>query len=48
MTDDFIRNFLIRYKLNKTLDAFQQEWYEMIETAKIDPASIDNIPDIYI
>jgi len=27
--DDFIRNFLSKYKMGKTLSIFQQEWYEL-------------------
>lgn len=27
--DDFIRNFLSKFKMGKTLSIFQQEWYEL-------------------
>ena len=28
-TDDFVRNFLVRLGMNKTLETFQAEWYEL-------------------
>ena len=27
--DDFIRNFLTKSKMNKTMNTFQQEWFEL-------------------
>ena len=27
--DDFIRNFLLKFKMSKTLNIFQQEWHEL-------------------
>ena len=27
--DDFIRNFLTKVKMTKTMNIFQQEWYEL-------------------
>jgi len=27
--DDFIRNFLVKGKMTKTMNVFQQEWYEL-------------------
>ena len=30
LIDDFIRNFFIKNKLEKSLEIFQQEWYESV------------------
>lgn len=27
--DDFIRNFMLKFKMSKTLNIFQQEWHEL-------------------
>jgi hypothetical protein len=27
--DDFIRNFMLKFKMTKTLNIFQQEWHEL-------------------
>jgi hypothetical protein len=27
--DDFIRNFLQKFDMKKTMNTFQQEWYEL-------------------
>jgi hypothetical protein len=32
--DDFIRNFLTRNGMKKTLDSFQKEWYEYVQNSK--------------
>jgi len=29
--DDFIRNYLIKHKMMKTLQIFQQDWYELAQ-----------------
>lgn len=46
--DDFIRNFFIRHKLHKSLDSFQQEWYEAAQKGQIDIKSLTPIPKIYL
>eukprot|EP00697_Spironema_sp_BW2_P009050 gnl/Spiro4/23825_TR11787_c0_g1_i1.p1 gnl/Spiro4/23825_TR11787_c0_g1~~gnl/Spiro4/23825_TR11787_c0_g1_i1.p1 ORF type:complete len:615 (+),score=140.34 gnl/Spiro4/23825_TR11787_c0_g1_i1:80-1924(+) len=45
--DDFIRNYLIKIKLFKTLDTFQTEWYELKEKGKIGAEDIMVVPNIY-
>jgi hypothetical protein len=35
VVDDFIRNFLIKNGMKKSLDSFQAEWYEMKESGRI-------------
>ena len=48
LIDDFIRNFFIKNKLTKSLEAFQQEWYEVAQKGKIDLDDVGMIPDVYI
>lgn len=45
--DDFFRNFLARNGLDKSLDTFQNEWYEMQRKGKL---ALDSttVPDVYI
>ena len=28
-SDEFLRNFFIKFGMRKTLESFQQEWYEL-------------------
>ena len=28
-SDEFIRNFFIKFGMRRTLESFQQEWYEL-------------------
>ncbi|CAF0743006.1 unnamed protein product [Brachionus calyciflorus] len=46
-TDDFIRNFLVKLNLLKTLNTFQNEWYEFVQSGKLKSDSVGNVPDIY-
>eukprot|EP00397_Hematodinium_sp_SG-2012_P020052 GEMP01020637.1.p1 GENE.GEMP01020637.1~~GEMP01020637.1.p1 ORF type:complete len:567 (+),score=128.01 GEMP01020637.1:211-1911(+) len=39
--DDFIRNFLAKHSMKRTLEAFQAEWYQM------KPES-EEVPDLYV
>eukprot|EP00762_Andalucia_godoyi_P000031 ANDGO_02375.mRNA.1 Flagellar WD repeat-containing protein Pf20 len=48
VVDDFIRNFLIKSGMMKTLDAFQSEWYDAISSGKIDAQRTNSVPDIYL
>ena len=43
--DDFIRNFLIKNNLTKTLNSFQKEWYEYVQNSKHQG---EEIPDAYL
>jgi hypothetical protein len=47
-TDDFIRNFLVKLNLLKTLNAFQNEWYEGVQSGKLKPEDAGTVPDIYV
>merc|ERR1712166_1681542 len=46
--DDFIRNFLIKMKLNKTLKTFQAEWYELTQKGILSEEDVGVVPDIYL
>jgi hypothetical protein len=47
-TDDFIRNFLVRLGMSKTLEIFQAEWYELQTKGKLKPEDFSPVPDVYI
>ena len=32
--DDFIRNFLTKNNMTKTLESFQKQWYEYVQNSK--------------
>eukprot|EP01135_Chromosphaera_perkinsii_P010155 Nk52_evm21s2039 gene=Nk52_evmTU21s2039 len=45
--DDFIRNWLVKMKMDRTLDCFQTEWYELKHKNQIEMEDVGNVPDIY-
>jgi WD40 repeat protein len=47
VADDYIRNFLIRAGMNRSLDCFNTEWYEMKSTGALPPDDLQRIPDAY-
>ena len=44
--DDFIRNFLQKFSMGKTLNVFQQEWYELQKKGTFNDNYIGLITDI--
>jgi len=48
VTEDFVRNFLVRMNMMATLDCFQTEWYEFKEKQILKEEYSSNVPDIYI
>ncbi|KAL3836745.1 hypothetical protein ACJMK2_022162 [Sinanodonta woodiana] len=46
--DDFVRNFLVRIGLTRTLDCFQTEWYELQQRGLLHEEDIGVVPDIYM
>ena len=48
VVDDFVRNFLIKADLKRTLDCFNTEWYEMQSKGKLPPELSSAVPDIYL
>ncbi|KAJ7345112.1 hypothetical protein JRQ81_001062, partial [Phrynocephalus forsythii] len=47
VVDDFLCNFLIRMGMNRTLDCFQTEWYEMMQRGLLESKDIGFVPDAY-
>ena len=48
LPEDYVRNYLLRKGMTKTLHCFQTEWYEMeFKDLHTDPAP-DAVPDCYL
>ncbi|XP_064188763.1 sperm-associated antigen 16 protein [Anguilla rostrata] len=47
VVDDFVRNFLVRMGMHKTLDCFQTEWYEMVYKGKLNKEQVGIVQDAY-
>ncbi|XP_041432811.1 sperm-associated antigen 16 protein isoform X2 [Xenopus laevis] len=47
VVDDFVRNFLIKMGMMKTLECFQTEWYEMMQKGLLSAEVAGFVPDIY-
>ncbi|XP_060604185.1 LOW QUALITY PROTEIN: sperm-associated antigen 16 protein-like [Ruditapes philippinarum] len=47
VVDDFVRNFLVRMGMERTLDCFQTEWYELQQRGFLNEEDIGVVPDIY-
>uniref|UniRef100_A0A8C3JHN0 Sperm-associated antigen 16 protein n=1 Tax=Calidris pygmaea TaxID=425635 RepID=A0A8C3JHN0_9CHAR len=45
--DDFFCNFLVRLGMSRTLDCFQNEWYEFIERGVFTPKDAGLVPTAY-
>jgi hypothetical protein len=45
--DDFIRNYLSAHGLAKSLDAFQNEWFEHKQTGRLAPEAVSLVPGVY-
>lgn len=48
VVDDFIRNFLIRRSLSRTLDAFNTEWFEKKARGQLNEDDINPVPNVYV
>lgn len=48
VVDDFIRNFLIKAGMKKSLDLFNTEWYELQSKGRLPAELATPIPDIYL
>ena len=46
-SDEFLRNFFIKFGMNSTLQSFQQEWFELKAKGKINMKTLPQIPEIY-
>uniref|UniRef100_A0ABM0MBG3 Sperm-associated antigen 16 protein-like n=1 Tax=Saccoglossus kowalevskii TaxID=10224 RepID=A0ABM0MBG3_SACKO len=47
VVDDFVRNFLVKMGMSKTLDCFQTEWYELQQKSLLNEEDVRTVPDIY-
>ena len=45
--DEFLRNFFIKFGMKKTLDSFQQEWFELKTKGELDLNTMPEIPQVY-
>ena len=45
--DEFLRNFFIKFGMKKTLDSFQQEWFELKTRGELDLEQMPEIPLVY-
>jgi len=45
--DDFIRNFLMKNEMKRSLEMFQTEWYEMVQSGKFKDSELTVVPDDY-
>lgn len=48
VVDDFIRNFLLKVGMARTLDEFNHEWYEFLAKGKLKEDDVSVVPDIYL
>lgn len=48
VVDDFVRNFLIKAGMKKSLDIFNAEWYEMQSKGRLPSEISSAVPDIYL
>lgn len=47
VADDYIRNFLIRTGMTRSLDIFNTEWYEMKSKSALPADDVTRVPDVY-
>jgi hypothetical protein len=46
--DDFIRNFLIKHSMQRSLEVFQTEWYELQQNGKLRDGAMTSVPDCFM
>ena len=46
--DDFMRNVMIKLGMERSLDAFNTEWYELQSKGKLNEEYTSTVPDIYL
>jgi hypothetical protein len=46
--DVYIKNYLNKFEMNRTLKAFEQEFYELLSKEKISIDEIPKVPEVYI
>ena len=45
--DDYLRNFLLKMDMSRTLDCFQTEWNEMLQKGLLNTELVGVVPDVY-
>ncbi|XP_041372163.1 sperm-associated antigen 16 protein-like isoform X2 [Gigantopelta aegis] len=45
--DDFVRNFLVRMGMTRSLDCFQTEWYELQQKGLLHEEDVGIVPEVY-
>lgn len=45
--DEFLRNFFIKFGMNRTMDSFQREWFEHQTKGDLDKNLMPEIPKVY-
>ena len=48
VVDDFVRNFLLKKGMMRTLEGFETEWYELAATGQLKPEDVEPVPDLYL
>lgn len=48
IVEDFVRNFLVKMGMTRTLDCFQTEWYELLQKGLLNEEDVRVVPDIYV
>ncbi|CAM9197788.1 unnamed protein product, partial [Phaeothamnion confervicola] len=48
VVEDFVRNFLLKAGLTRTLDCFNAEWYELQAKGRLPETHTTKVPDIYL
>ncbi|XP_071789054.1 sperm-associated antigen 16 protein-like [Asterias amurensis] len=48
VVDDFVRNFLVKMGMMRTLDCFQTEWYELQQRGLLNEEDVKVVPDVYV
>ncbi|CAB1316049.1 unnamed protein product [Coregonus sp. 'balchen'] len=48
VVDDFLRNFLVKMGMSRTLDCFQAEWYEMVQRGLLNTKLVEFVLDAYM
>ena len=46
-SDEFLRNFFIKFGMKKTLESFQTEWYQLKAQGELNEGVMPEIPGIY-
>eukprot|EP00112_Aurelia_sp_Birch-Aquarium-sp1_P019591 Seg4873.1 transcript_id=Seg4873.1/GoldUCD/mRNA.D3Y31 product="Sperm-associated antigen 16 protein" protein_id=Seg4873.1/GoldUCD/D3Y31 len=48
VVEDFVRNFLVKMGMHRTLDSFQTEWYELRQRGLLSEENSEVVPDVYV